>query len=86
MLLRSGPGGVNRGYEQNKKVRNNSESGMFETTFGVDGEVETYTNEKPVSVLIKKTFLCEMQKGINYTSLELVELTNLSEVKHETMH
>ena len=67
-------------------VRNNSESGMFETTFGVDGEVETYTNEKPVSVLLKKTFLCEMQKGINYISLELVELTNLSEVKHETMH
>ena len=49
LLLRSGPGGVNRGYEQNKMVRNNSESGMFETTFGVDGEVETYTNETPVS-------------------------------------
>ena len=50
LLLRYGPGGVSRGYEQNKmEMRNNSESGMFETTFGVDGEVETYTNEKPVS-------------------------------------
>ena len=36
---------MNREYEQN-----NHESGMFETTFGVDGEVETYTNEKPVSL------------------------------------
>ena len=45
------------------------------------GKLRTYTNEKPVSVLLKKTFLCEMQKGINYISLELVELTNLSEVK-----
>lgn len=34
---------MNREYEQN-----NHESGMFETTFGVDGEVETYTNEKAV--------------------------------------
>ena len=54
-------------------IRNNSESGMFETTFGVDGEVETYTNEKPVSAYWK-TFLFEMQGGRNYTSLELVEL------------
>lgn len=38
---RSGSRGRNREYEQN-----NHESGMFETTFGVDGEVETYTNEK----------------------------------------
>ena len=34
---------MNREYEQN-----NHESGLFETTFGVDGEVETYTNEKAV--------------------------------------
>lgn len=39
---------MNREYEQN-----NHESGMFETTFGVDGEVETHTNEKAVRV-----FLC----------------------------
>ena len=47
LFSRPGPGGMNREYEQN-----NHESGMFETTFGVDGEVETYTNEKPVSLFI----------------------------------
>lgn len=44
------PGGKNREYEQNSvEATNNHESGLFETTFGVDGEVETYTSEKPVS-------------------------------------
>lgn len=33
-------------------MTNNHESGMFETTFGVDGEIETFTNEKPVSTMI----------------------------------
>ena len=42
---------MNREYEQNRMALPNSqESGMFETTFGVDGEIETYTNEKPVSI------------------------------------
>ena len=27
------------------------QSGMYETTFGVDGEIETYTSEKPVSTI-----------------------------------
>lgn len=41
------PGGKNREYEQsNVETANNHESGLFETTFGVDGEVETYTSEK----------------------------------------
>ena len=30
-------------------TNNHDHSGMYETTFGVDGEIETYTNEKPVS-------------------------------------
>jgi len=48
---RPAPGGLNRDYEQNRmEMTNNQESGMFETTFGVDGEIETYTNEKPVSM------------------------------------
>ena len=38
---------MNREYEQN-----NHESGLFETTFGVDGEVETYTNEKAVRFFV----------------------------------
>lgn len=35
-------GGMKRGFEEN-----NHESGMFETTFDVDGEINTYTKEKP---------------------------------------
>ncbi|KAJ7394252.1 adherens junction organization [Desmophyllum pertusum] len=46
------PAGKNRDYEhQNStEMTNNHESGMFETTFGVDGEIETFTNEKPTHV------------------------------------
>lgn len=36
---------MKRGFEEN-----NHESGMFETTFDVDGEINTYTKEKPVSM------------------------------------
>lgn len=43
------PGGKNREYEQNNVEATNHESGLFETTFGIDGEIETYTSEKPVS-------------------------------------
>ncbi|RMX59810.1 hypothetical protein pdam_00007299 [Pocillopora damicornis] len=41
------PGGKNREYEQNNVEATNHESGLFETTFGIDGEIETYTSEKP---------------------------------------
>ena len=34
------------------EMTNNHESGMFETTFGIDGEIETYTSEKPVSTKV----------------------------------
>ena len=62
LLSRPGPGGMNREYEQN-----NHESGMFETTFGVDGEVETYTNEKPVSLSNISDLLI-----INYHNKQLI--------------
>lgn len=32
-------------------TNNHDQSGMYETTFGVDGEIETYTSEKPVSTI-----------------------------------
>ena len=52
MLSRPEPAGRNREYEQQNSVEmtnNHDHSGMYETTFGVDGEIETYTSEKPVS-------------------------------------
>ena len=51
-LSRSEPAGRNREYDQQNNVEmtnNHDHSGMYETTFGVDGEIETYTSEKPVS-------------------------------------
>ena len=39
------PGGKNREYEQNNVEATNHESGLFETTFGIDGEIETYTSD-----------------------------------------
>lgn len=56
---RSGPRGMNREYEQN-----NHESGLFETTFGVDGEVETYTNEKARQDLSPRSMSSQPDDGM----------------------
>ena len=58
---------MNREYEQN-----NHESGLFETTFGVDGEVETYTNEKAV-----RFFVCSERFALISLFLSLYTYTCL---------